>query len=377
MSLTVDRLNDLLARGCKNGSTIVIGNESCDMDSVVSSLVYSLFLAETTGADYTPVLNVAREDLSLRCEVVWILQKLGIAADRITFLADVDAAAVARVVLVDHNKLAPCLASLEGKVYEILDHHADSELYAETVGARRVIRTVGSVCTLVALRILGADPAADDPAIPEVPPVNLSPELAMLLLGTILVDTLNNDPAVKKATPSDVAACSALRRIAWGAESCEEQIAKADALFNDLVDGRTNTGHLTIPMSLRKDYKQFHMGAGGSIVVGISSVLESLASLAGKGDLVAELEARRRELGLAFILIMCFEHSGDQAKRSLALHPSSASLAPELSTGALAATLELRETSAVPGLLTYDQGAVCISRKLLTPMLVDFFANES
>lgn len=59
-------------------------------------------------------------------------------------------------------------------------------------------RGVGSTCTLVAEAFL-----ADAPSF-------LHADVALMLLGVILVDTLNLDPTMNKTTPRDEAAVSAL-----------------------------------------------------------------------------------------------------------------------------------------------------------------------
>ncbi len=60
---------------------VVLGNEACDLDSAVSALAYARFLDRSRpfGPVNIPVLNVAREDYSLKTEVVHFLGKCNLS----------------------------------------------------------------------------------------------------------------------------------------------------------------------------------------------------------------------------------------------------------------------------------------------------------
>ena len=49
--------------------TIVLGNESCDLDSVVSSVTLAHHLSSKTLS--LPFLNIPREDVALHTEVIY------------------------------------------------------------------------------------------------------------------------------------------------------------------------------------------------------------------------------------------------------------------------------------------------------------------
>lgn len=70
--------------------TIVIGNESCDLDSAVSSIVYATFLYwknrdNTNGELYIPVLDVEKNDFPLKTEVDYCLKMYKIPESYLIF----------------------------------------------------------------------------------------------------------------------------------------------------------------------------------------------------------------------------------------------------------------------------------------------------
>lgn len=64
---------------------VVMGNETCDLDSAVSSLVYSLFLHHQTTPDtlIVPVMNIPRIQLPVKTEVVYVFKKYELELEHI------------------------------------------------------------------------------------------------------------------------------------------------------------------------------------------------------------------------------------------------------------------------------------------------------
>src|SRR5262249_32927276 len=120
----------------------------------------------------------------LRAEAVKLLSDLDIEERMLPFVGELDLDGLARrahtrLVLVDHNELAPHQRDLAPLVDEILDHHEDRGLYRHV--RARTIERVGSTATLVTERINTSIPSLLDGCV------------ATLLLGTILLDTANLD----------------------------------------------------------------------------------------------------------------------------------------------------------------------------------------
>lgn len=69
---------------------IVLGNESCDLDSAVSALVFAYFLKEhvyKSKLDHIviPILNINVEELPLRTEICYTFEEIGITNDHLVF----------------------------------------------------------------------------------------------------------------------------------------------------------------------------------------------------------------------------------------------------------------------------------------------------
>lgn len=177
---------------------IVMGNEAADLDSMASSIMYAYFKARTAGSNgnsaFVPLINVPRDDFKLRTEAVYLFREAGIDPGLMLFADEVNLDALKakgklKITLIDHNKLASFQEQFADCVVEILDHHKDENLF--TNAKPRIIEPVGSAATLVAEALLGQGESL------------LEHGSAILLLGTILLDTVNLDPEAKRATPKD------------------------------------------------------------------------------------------------------------------------------------------------------------------------------
>ncbi|OWR52037.1 prune protein [Danaus plexippus plexippus] len=228
-----------------NELTLVLGNESCDLDSAVSALVYAAFLHwqysqikckactrkyrdESYKDDiFVPILDVERNDYPIKTDVVYCLKKHGIdetnlifsnkqqnlisceplggmysvrPAYRIKFILTEDILVTKSkmsVVLTDHHFLSRRYDFLSPFVSEIIDHRP--VVNASFNDIRTTIQTVGSCCTLVTHRIRDlTNLLAKDGDFFGAYPVT-----ADLLHSVILLDTANFSKEVNKATPSD------------------------------------------------------------------------------------------------------------------------------------------------------------------------------
>lgn len=143
------------------GVHVVVGNQACDADSVISAVAFALYLhavactslrASGPGAApgcrnpsffFLPVVSCARQDFVLRREAAYLLQEASPGTDEpllesLVFLDDVDvthltelsAASKLRITLMDHNKLSGSWASANLPVYQIVDHHKDMLAHA-------------------------------------------------------------------------------------------------------------------------------------------------------------------------------------------------------------------------------------------------------
>eukprot|EP01060_Flectonema_neradi_P039095 TRINITY_DN847_c2_g1_i1.p1 TRINITY_DN847_c2_g1~~TRINITY_DN847_c2_g1_i1.p1 ORF type:complete len:361 (+),score=63.95 TRINITY_DN847_c2_g1_i1:53-1135(+) len=358
---TVQQLNAILESGWSSDKTIVIGNESCDMDSVVSSLVQAVIL-QTDNPDslIVPVLNVEREDLPLRTEAFFALKEFGVDVDKLIFAPEIDLANSKHVVLVDHNEPCPAQGFLSNKIVQIVDHHVDGNKFTELPAEKRIIELVGSASSLVARGAIQKCSGADTPAFDS--------SLSSLLLGTILIDTMNHDPEVKKSTAVDKEVASQLSTMYDAG-----RYPTPGDLYAKLSQVKFDSSSLTIAMHLRKDYKSFCFN---DHKLGVAAVLESLSDLYKRGDFEQEIKAFYKSRSLDTLLIMTLTVDGDTVTRTASIYPPSSPLVEEFTSGSISSLVGFTAANYIPELPCFDQKDTSVSRKKLTPLISKFFEGN-
>ncbi len=343
----------------KRGTVVcVVGNEAADLDSMASAVMYAYHRA-ASGENAVPLINIPRSDYKLRTEAVYLFDRCGIDVEDLLFEEDLDLAALhaegrLKLVLVDHNRPAKVHSAFDSVVDGIIDHHADEGLFSDA--AVRAIEPVGSAATLVAKRILEEN--AD----------SLDEGTAMLLLGTILLDTVNLDPAAKRVTPEDEEIAEILLSLS-GADQQE--------LFDALQREKFNVSALSSADLLRKDYKEWQMGGQR---VGISSVLLSIPDwLAKDSDLSGSLNTYAQAKGLDLLLAM-IAYADPDFTRELVVYCPDPSLRSRVVTFLEESDLGLKPVasdSVNESTNLYTQANVAVSRKKLQPLLVAFLEGEA
>jgi exopolyphosphatase len=398
-------LQDVLSRGRAALSSkqwpavvrAVTGNEAADADSIVSSLCLSLYHAHKSKAGdaelQLPVMPIPRADLALRRETVVLLSKSNIDLKDMIFSDEVDLQQLQtqgklQLTLVDHNAVTTDRAALAPSVVEIVDHHADQGKHPSVTGAAREVAfsdgahgaaLVGSCCTLVAERFLkDAKPA-------------LTPEVALLLMGVIALDTVNLDPAAKRATQRDHDAAAALEHLSPDTDRSGLYKALSDAKFDP------HFWHcLSAADCLRHDYKQFSADSSGTF--GVSSVLMKLDQFLAKEGSADAMAALMQAKDLKLLAVLSFM-TNPKPHRQLLLYHSSDSSAVDAAAQYLqqeAEHLELHETdgisssessngsgstngdcAAAAGVLRlFEQGNIAASRKQVAPALMEYFSAK-
>ena len=88
---------------------IVMGNTSCDMDSVVGALTLACYYSKKTGELFVPVINCKKDEFYCRLEIAMHMDDCQISRENLffydTFRELYSAEKVTEVVLVDHNIL--------------------------------------------------------------------------------------------------------------------------------------------------------------------------------------------------------------------------------------------------------------------------------
>ena len=388
---------------------VVIGNEACDADSIISTLVWAYYESHAAAADtlFVPVVSCRRADWPLRREASLLISGAIEASSllgALTFLDDVvlsEALARARsvgtlkVTLMDHNRLDSGGAALglrDADVTAIIDHHADSGAHAHVTGDARVIsfvpsenRGVGSTCTLVAARMLTG---GSDAACPLTAPI------ARALLGVILLDTAGLVEAAGKTTAEDLRVAGAL------ASRCDTSPA---ALFASLSALRNDPAFwlgLSVEQALAYDYKSFASAFAPAVAFGTSAICVNAGAFLGATphggltrDVIDAAAAYGAAQHVAFLVLLSaapsnsasaaggierqlafFEPPRDREHAAVARH----------ALGRLRACdkIQLREiaraATADGGMVfLFEQGVKTASRKQIAPLLIEWLSEDS
>eukprot|EP01126_Amoeba_proteus_P058615 TRINITY_DN7580_c0_g1_i6.p1 TRINITY_DN7580_c0_g1~~TRINITY_DN7580_c0_g1_i6.p1 ORF type:complete len:131 (-),score=23.10 TRINITY_DN7580_c0_g1_i6:312-704(-) len=105
-----------------------MGNQACDLDSIVSALTFSYLQSLSHPTKFYPLVPILRREVKLRTEVTFLFKKVGIDLTDLICLEDFQAATFSNPLsftLVDHNSLSSTFSSYDSNVVEIIDHHED------------------------------------------------------------------------------------------------------------------------------------------------------------------------------------------------------------------------------------------------------------
>ncbi|XP_055459639.1 exopolyphosphatase PRUNE1 isoform X1 [Psammomys obesus] len=336
---------------------VVLGNEACDLDSMVSALALAFYLTKTSEAEeiFIPVLNIKRSELPLRGDNVFFLQELQIPEPALIFRDEIDLCALheagqLNLTLVDHHILPRSDAALEDAVTEVLDHRPIEQSYSPACHVS--VELVGSCATLVAERILqGA---------PEI----LSRQIAALLRGTIILDCVNMDAKIGKATPKDSKYVEKL-------EALFPDLPKRQDMFDSLQKAKFDISGLSTEQMLRKDQKTIYRQ---SIKVAVSAIYMDLEAFLQRSNLLTDLSTFCHDHSYdALVAMTIFFNTDNEPVRQLAVFCPHVALRMTV-CGALeqCASPPLKLTpmpSISPNLQSYLQGNTQVSRKKLLPVL--------
>ncbi|XP_045541145.1 exopolyphosphatase PRUNE1 [Papilio machaon] len=248
--------------------TIILGNESCDLDSAVSALVYAMFLnwqyekikckvctkdkrVDHKDNIFIPVLDVNREDYSLKTEVAYCLNENNISEDNLVFRDDIDLKNLVTnktsIILVDHHVVAKKYDFLIPYVNEIIDHRPRDKQWNYKDDARSTIESVGSCATLICQRIKDLSYLMNK----DIEFFTTYPVCCRLLYCTILLDTVNFSKEVNKGTPHDKEMVLFLETILKPDD--RENFRKSTV--DKLVIARSDVTKLSAAQLLKKDVK--------------------------------------------------------------------------------------------------------------------------
>lgn len=388
-------------------TTHVIGNQAGDADSVVSALALAYIkywnqqltttISTTTASTTTtttiphshshtqhiPIVSIPRADLLLRPDIILLLQLANIDIQKLIYLDDDYVSAIQpqpqpQLILVDHNRLMHTeWIQKDPTIIEIVDHHYDEGYHQEAI--QRTIAfgdtAVASTCTLILEQCRGV-PSAD---------------LAITLLGVILLDTVNASPTAGKVTTRDQKAMEQLlRQTDWTQLTNTSFLRSGETfdtnkLYNYLSDAKfdpTFWKSLSVKDALRLDYKRFHSKTS---IFGISSVLMPITDFMEKDHLMDQLHQYIAFHQLPILLVMSVSMVESTPVRHILLCGNNNDLIKQLhlfllvNTSLDAQTIDSSATKQ-DGTNTYTillaQGNAKASRKQVAPIVMDFFHEK-
>lgn len=425
---------------------LYLGNEAGDADSIVSALglAYVDSLADTDTI-HVPLMSVPRADLPLRRDALLLLDLAGIDADAEQLLCIDDGTVVEKLIgptpkgegacdptadaltLVDHNRIRTSLSHLSSSVTEIVDHHEDEGDHAGVTvedGSRIIAfedgrATVASTCTLVAerlFRVHGGSSSDDDG---ETTPIKIDRGIGLVLLGVILLDSMNMLPEAGRGTPrDDVAIRELLERTDWSSAAANtagpklvdddamrrifpdgtDRAPDRESLFRALSDAKTDAKFwdgMSVRDCLRIDYKKFAV-QDSSVVpsIGLSSVLIGTDAFAAKEGFRSQLESYVLAEDVPIFGVLSLEIKSDDSSKDgkatltrelilagpngkvvdsfadyLLLHPDAAFLEVEERTDLLPGDGGVSESNTLH-IRSFRQGNAKGSRKQVAPTLL-------
>ena len=325
-------------RGERPTQHVVIGNPAGDADSILSAIALAyvesvLFAKDKSAQLLTPVVSIPRSDLtSQRPETTLLLNLAGITPslqNQLLFVDDERVRTMSNlsITLVDHNHLEVATDHQlfpNSQVVAIWDHHFDQGHHTDTCRERHIAfddhhALVASTGTLVVERLRGL--LQQDAVTTTTTPADLS----LLLLGLILLDSVNLSEAAGKVTPRDVAAVEFLvQRTEWqqldpsfrerflgpaiphpAPPQEQQQQPNTTLLFQALQGAKFDPVFwkgLSVRDALRLDYKEF---SASHLVppFGMSTVLLSMEDFVEKSEWVQGVDAFMKQVRVDLLVV--------------------------------------------------------------------------
>ncbi|KAL6946924.1 hypothetical protein ACO0QE_001778 [Hanseniaspora vineae] len=297
--LKTSYLREQVARG--DVLNIVCGNQSCDMDSVMSSLTYAYYsYLKRPEQPVIPVLNIPKEDLKLRKDIVFVLAKkanISESDDLLFFIKDIanykeQKKLNIHAVLVDHNNLQGEAEVVVDEIVGIIDHHEDTGTSRDSIikyHGPDIIKVTGSCSSLVTN--YWAKQLNDD--------FFAMRNTVELSLAAALIDTSNFKFKVEAPDQKALQIYKSQLSETYSFENFYKEIRKE----KDNLDG------LSMSDLLRKDYKQFEFG---EYQVGMSSMVKPTSWLIeqyGANEIVHDCNEYSKGMDVLILLTSFVEKS--------------------------------------------------------------------
>lgn len=349
---------------------VVCGNESADFDSIACAISYAYFEhVKDPKTVYVPIINIPKEDLTMRRDVTYALGKMDINEDVLFFREDLknfkQQFESVYAVIVDHNELPKPSKEFITDVVGIVDHHADKKLYLE---AQPRLLTVTGSCSSLVTNYWSAQLDKDtyNEALKECAP---------LLISAGLLDTANMKFKVENP---DV---EAFKRYA---DLDIPYFVQFDTTFKDLRAAKDNIDGLTVKQLIRKDYKEydFKNEKEKKLNIGVTSIVEPVESLyrrfETKENFLDSCYSYQKEYKLDCLIILTSWNDKEKGRfrRELAIFPEKDHFEQIKDTCTKSVNLKLEVLDEQePKYVVYEQFDLGSSRKRIMPYMQDVFAS--
>ncbi|KAI0649958.1 DHH phosphoesterase [Trametes meyenii] len=269
---------DAVISGTGKEWTVVMGNEAGDLDSIASSIAFAWYFSKVKSSLAVPLTQTHRTDLHLRAENLHAFELAGLQPDSdVLCIDDIPQSQPfpsTKFALVDHNRLHARFSreNPDARVVAVVDHHEDEGLYKDAADPRIVVVPTGSCASLVA-RLF------------EEHPEHMTPELATLLLSSIVIDTGGlkrggkAEDADRRAATFLTPFASVLQHHLRPSELTDQAVEEMPGLqeLNAILqEKKASVAHLNTLDLLRRDYKEYTLTPGCSpsreVLVGLSTV---------------------------------------------------------------------------------------------------------
>ncbi|KAM6227750.1 protein prune homolog 2 isoform 4-T4 [Spheniscus humboldti] len=284
---------------------VVLGNKSCDLDSLISTLAYAYFLDKVSPPDVLclPVLNIPRRDFSYFTETRFILEELNIPESFHIFrdeinLHQLNAEGKLSLTLVNSNMLTSEDKSLESAVVKVInpDEQCDGSLELQASSSSLVVKEI----------------------LQEAPEL-ITQQLAYLLRGSILFKCMSLE--ADKITEQQEKVLSIL-------EEKFPDLPPREEIISVLQETQFNPQGLSIEEVMLKDLKEI---SDGEIKVAISTVYMTLEDCVLHRSLIGDLKAFIDKYGFDVLVILANCLSDEkQAKRQIAVYSENLELGNQI-----------------------------------------------
>ncbi|KAM9263130.1 protein prune homolog 2 isoform 2-T2 [Morus bassanus] len=284
---------------------VVLGNKSCDLDSLISTLAYAYFLDKVSPPDVLclPVLNIPRRDFSYFTETRFILEELNIPESFHIFrdeinLHQLNAEGKLSLTLVNSNMLTSEDKSLESAVVKVInpDEQCDGSLELQASSSSLVVKEI----------------------LQEAPEL-ITQQLAYLLRGSILFKCMSLE--ADGITEQQEKVLSIL-------EEKFPDLPPREEIISVLQETQLNPQGVSIEEVMLKDLKEI---SDGEIKVAISTVYMTLEDCVLHGSLVGDLKTFTDKYGFDVLVILANCLSDEkQTKRQIAVYSENLELGNQI-----------------------------------------------